>query len=222
MTLLGIRDKTDRQIQLDVLAEIARDFRFRPAEVGVEVDDGIVTLTGTVSSYVKLGQAADIAAGVYGVKDVANKLTVESTTKLDDTKLAQAIRDALCWDVDVPEERIDSIVRDGVVTLKGTVDHWGQRTAARDAIAKISGVRYVNDHVVVSPAPPRGDQQIFDDVKAALRRQLPLQDIDVSVDRGAVTLMGKVPWYGQRQRAEQATWSTPGVRSVVNKILVSV
>ncbi|MBI2014064.1 MAG: BON domain-containing protein [Chloroflexi bacterium] len=220
MTLLGIRDKTDRQIQLDVLAEIARDVRFRPAELGVEVDDGIVTLTGTVSSYVKLGQAADIAAAVYGVKDVANKLTVETATKLDDTRLAQAVRDALRWDVDVPEERIDSIVRDGVVTLKGTVDHWGQRAAARDAVAKIGGVRYVNDHLVVCPAPPRGDHQIFDDIKAALRRQLPTDDIDVAVDRGTVTLMGTVSWYGHRQRAEQAASNTAGVRSVTNKILV--
>ena len=120
----------------------------------------------------------------------------------------------------MPEERIDSIVREGVVTLKGTVDHWGERMAARDAVAKITGVRYVNDHLVVSPAPPRGDQQIFDDIKAALRRRSPVDDIDVAVDRGAVTLMGKVLWYGLRQRAEQAAWSTPGVRSVVNKILV--
>ena len=221
MTLLGIRDKTDRQIQLDVLAEIARDVRFHPTEIGVEVDDGIVTLTGTVSSYVKLGQAADIAAGVYGVKDVANKLTVETST-IDDTKLAQAVRDALRWDAEVPEERIDSLVRDGVVTLKGTVDHGGQRAAARDAVAKIGGVRYVNDHLVVAPAPPRGDHQIFDDIKAALRRQLPVDDIDVAVDRGTVTLMGHAAWYGHRQRAEQAAWSTPGVRAVANKILVRV
>ena len=68
--------KTDKQLQLDVLADIARDFRFKPAEVGVEVDAGVVTLTGTVSSYFKLGMAADIAGDVPGVKDVANKLTV--------------------------------------------------------------------------------------------------------------------------------------------------
>lgn len=61
----------------------------------------------------------------------------------------------------------------------------------------------------------------FDDIKGALRRQLPVDDI-VAVDRGSVTLMGKVPWYGLRQRAEQAARSTPGVNSVVNKILVGI
>ena len=58
MVLTKTAPKTDKQIQLDVLADIARDFRFKPAEIGVEVDAGIVTLTGTVSSYPKLGLAA--------------------------------------------------------------------------------------------------------------------------------------------------------------------
>lgn len=71
MTLTKTSPKTDKQIQLDVLAEIARDNRFKPTELGVEVDAGVVTLIGTVSSYPKLEQAAEIAGDVPGVKDVA-------------------------------------------------------------------------------------------------------------------------------------------------------
>jgi len=90
MTLTQMRPKTDKQIQLDVLAEIARDFRFKPAELGVEVDAGVVTLTGTVTSYPKLALAAEIAGSVPGVKDVANKLTVELAPYAvrDDTRIA--------------------------------------------------------------------------------------------------------------------------------------
>ena len=220
MALLGTRVKTDRQIQLDVLAEFAGDFRFRPTEIGVEVDVGVVTLTGTISSYLKLGQAAELAAGVYGVKDVANKLTVEGIGAHDDTKIAQAVRDTLIWDIDVPEERIDSIVRGGVVTLKGTVDRWAQRQAAHDAVARIRGVAHVNDHLVVAPSV-RGDQEIFEDVRAALRRRLPMDDIDAVVDRGTVTLMGKVATYALRRDAERAAWGIDGVKDVVDKIVVT-
>lgn len=211
--------RTDKQIQLDVLAELERDFRFRPAEVGVEVDNGIVTLTGTVSSFLKLGQAADIAGAVYGVKDVANKLTVASGTARDDTKIAQAVRSALTWDADVPEERIDSVVRDGVVTLKGTVDNGAERKAARDAVSRITGVAQVNDHIVVGPEP-RGDKEIHEDIKAALRRRLPMSDLDAVVDAGMVTLQGTVTTYGRRIDAERVAWNTKGVRSVVNRITV--
>jgi osmotically-inducible protein OsmY len=42
--------KSDHEIQSEVLVELNRDRRLTPAEVGVEVCGGIVTLTGTVSS----------------------------------------------------------------------------------------------------------------------------------------------------------------------------
>jgi len=218
MTLTQTRIKTDRQIQLDVLAELASDSRFKPAEVGVEVDNGVVTLTGTVSSYVKLGLAADLTASVAGVSDVANKLTVAGVEGRDDTTLAQAVRDALRWDVDVPEERIDSIVRDGVVTLKGTVDRWYERTSARQAVSRLTGVRSVNDHIVVAPVT-RTDQEIFDEIKAALLRRLPMDDVDLIVDDGKVTLMGRLRSYGSRMEAESVAWRTRGVKTVINRIV---
>lgn len=104
MTYTKTSPKTDKQIQLDVLAEIARDFRFKPAELGVEVDAGVVTLTGTVTSYPTLALAAEIAGNVPSVKDVANKLTVEIAPHAvrDDTRIAQAVRNALEWDVTPP------------------------------------------------------------------------------------------------------------------------
>ena len=211
--------KTDKQIQLDVLAELDRDFRFRPAEIGVEVDQGVVTLTGTVSSYLKIGQAAELATAVSGVRDIANKLTVQGAPSSDDTQIAKTVRETLLWDADVPEERIESVVRDGVVMLKGTVDYQFQRQATRDAVARLFGVRSVNDHMIVAPKI-RSDREIHDEIKATLRRRLPLEDIAVSVDGGAVTLLGKVERYRSRSEAEQAAWSTSAVKTVLNKIVV--
>ncbi len=219
MTLTRMRIKSDRELQEDVQAELNRDWHFKSAEVGVEVDSGVVTLTGTVSSYLKIGQAADVATKVAGVKDVANKLTVEGSAFSDDTKVAQAVRSALLLDEDVPDARIDSVVRDGVVTLSGTVDHWSQRQAAHDAIARLSGVRSVNNHVVVTPKV-RTDEQIFEEIRAVLRRRLPSFDIDVAVVDAAVTLQGKVSSYPTRYDAEQIAWGTPAVKSVLNKIVI--
>ena len=221
MTLTQTRTKTDKQIQLDVLAEIARDFSFKPAEIGVEVDDGIITLTGTVSSYLKVGAAADIASMVPGVKDVANKLTVTLFgASRDDTAIARAVRNALEWDVTVPEEKIESIVRNGVVTLKGTVDYWYQRKAVADAVARLLGVVSVNNHIVIAP-PIRTDREIHDELKTALQRRFPFEEIDVAVDHGIAILQGPVPTYWIRREVESLTWATHGVKDVTNKLAVT-
>lgn len=214
--------KTDKQIQSDVLAEIARDLRFKPAELGVEVDAGVVTLVGTVSSYSKLALAAELAGDVPGVKDVANKLTVEIAPYAvrDDTRIAQAVRTALEWDVTTPEDRIDSVVRKGVVTLKGTVDFWYERQAAADAVRNLLGVTFVNNHIVIAPGA-RGDAAIQDEVKSALMRRFPLHGLGVVVDRGIATLTGEVFSYPNRREAEKTAWSTPGVKAVTNKIEVA-
>ena len=219
--LTQTRPKTDRLIQLDVLAEIDRDFRFKPAEIGVEVDDGIVTLTGTVSSYLKVGEAADIACLVPGVKDVANKLTVTLVgAPRDDTAIARAGRNAMEWDVTVPEEKIESVVRNGVVTLKGSVDYWYQRKAAADAVAHLLGVVSVNNHIVIAP-PIRTDTEIHDELKAAIARRFPFEGIDVAVDKGATILQGAVPTYQIRREVESLTWATRGVKDVTNKLAVT-
>jgi osmotically-inducible protein OsmY len=222
MTLVRELSKTDHAIQLDVIAEIERDWRFKPAEIGVEVDHGVVTLSGSVSTYLKVGEAADVATRVPGVKDVANKLIVRPPDSIfmDDTKIAQAVRNSLVWDSTVPEERIDSVVRNGVVTLRGTVDYWYQRKSAVDVVKRITGVLNVNDHITVTP-PERTDVQMFDELKAALRRRFPLDRIDATVDHATVTLMGEVPsYYVFRETADLAS-STTGVKHVINKLRIA-
>jgi len=221
MTLLQTRPTTDTQIQLNVLAEFARDLRFKPAEIGVEVDDRIVTLTGTVSSYLKVGEAADVATLVPGVKDVANKLIVApSGAERDDTSIARAVRNALEWDVVIPEEKIESVVRNGVVTLKGRVDHWYERKAAADAVGRLLGVTNVNNHIVVAP-PDRSDREIHDELKATLQRRFPFDDFDVAVDHGVVILQGPVATYRISRELESVTWATRGVKDVMNKLSVT-
>ena len=220
--LTEMRPKTDKEIQLDVLAEIARDGRFKPAELGVEVDAGVVTLIGTVTSYAKLAAAAEVAGDVPGVKDVANKLTVEIAPYAvrDDTRIAQAVRTALEWDATVPEERIDSVVRNGAVTLKGTVDFWYERQAAGDTVRNLLGVKAVNNHIVISP-PGRADVAIQDEIKGALMRRFPLHRLDAVVARGTATLTGEVFSYRNRRAAENIARRTSGVKDVVNKIEVA-
>jgi len=215
--------KSDSQLRRDVIDEIERDWRFKAAEIGVEVDQGIVTLTGTVSSYPKLMTAAEIAADVAGTKGVANGLSVRTPdmTSPNDTELASAVRNALKWDVSVPEEKIEVIVRKGVVTLTGTVDYWFERRAAADRVMSLTGVSAINNHITVVP-PMISDHDIARAIEKSIARRLPLaRHIHVDVKDGHVALSGSVQFYGDRRQAEKASWATEGVRSVENKIIAT-
>ena len=148
--------KTDAQVHHDVLEELKWDSRVDETEVGVEVDKGVVTLTGTVTSWAKRMAAEEAARRVIGVLDVANDIKVKIPGGLSrtDTEIAQAVRHALQWDVFVPEEQISSTVSDGWVTLDGTVERWSQRNDAERAVRNLTGVKGVANRIAVKPISP--------------------------------------------------------------------
>ncbi|HUK63744.1 MAG TPA: BON domain-containing protein, partial [Dongiaceae bacterium] len=148
--------KTDAQIHHDVLEELKWDPRVDETEVGVEVDKGVVTLTGTVTSWAKRVAAQDAARRVIGVLDVANDITVKTPGSLgkSDTEIAQAVRHTLQWDVFVPDEKITSTVTDGWVTLAGTVEQLSERDDAERAVRNLAGVRVVVNKITVKPPTP--------------------------------------------------------------------
>lgn len=146
--------KTDAEIQRAVLDELARDQRLEPNEVGVEVDNSVVTLTGTVSSWARKLAAEEIAHRVVGVLDVANDLVIPSPShRPSDTEIAGTIRQALIRDVLVPEANLQTTVRDGIVTVQGAVDLPSERDEAVWTIRRIAGVCGIDDQIVVRERP---------------------------------------------------------------------
>jgi osmotically-inducible protein OsmY len=219
MTAATIR-RSDLDIHTDVVAELDWDARLDPGEVGVEVDDGVVTLRGTIATYPKLRAAADLAARVPGVRAVVNDLAVRAAEWYDDLSIASGARIALELDPDVPNERIECFVRDGRITLRGSVDHAYQRRAAEAAVARINGMRGLDLEIEVR-GHTRGDAAIQDDVRDALRRRLPWASlVGVAVAEGTVTLSGRVPSLSDRLDAEETAWRGRGVRQVIDHIVV--
>jgi osmotically-inducible protein OsmY len=88
-----------------------------------------------------------------------------------------------------------------------------------DVVAHLLGVVSVNNHIVLAP-PVRTDREIHDELKAALLRRFPFEQIDVSVDKGLVILQGSVPSYRVRREAETITWATHGVKELTTKLNV--
>lgn len=142
---------SDAAIQQSVLRAIARHGGLEASDVGVEVDDGVVTLHGTVSSQAMKQAAQDAAHRAPHVRDVANAIVVKlpGVGRPTDTELAQAVRTALTLQETVPHQRLRTTVSDGWVTLKGTVEHRSQREAAERAVRGVAGVRGCTSAITV-------------------------------------------------------------------------
>ena len=217
--------KTDAQIHHDVLEELRWDTRVKDTDVGVEVDDGVVTLTGTVDTWVARLAAQDAAHRVAGVFDVANEIKVKLAGSYvrDDTDVARAVRHALEWDVLVPHERIQSTVTNGVVTLEGMVDYGNEREDAEHAIRNLIGVQEVKNLIEVRPVPPLlTTANVRAAIQSALERhvQHAAKHIHVAVIDGKVILTGEVPSWAERNAVEGAVRGTHGVRKVENQVLI--
>jgi osmotically-inducible protein OsmY len=213
--------KLDSDIHRDVLRELKWDPRVEETEVGVEVDKGIVTLTGTVSSYAKRVAAEEAAHRVQGVLDVANNIQVKQPGALrrSDTDLAQAVRSALEFHSEVPHERIRTTVSDGLVTLEGEVDAYHQREEAGSVVRYVYGVRDVLNRITVRPASVAAGsiQEEIEDVLERRAERL-AKKIKVAVARGTVTLTGPVQSWEERRAIVAAARYTPGVTAVEDRL----
>ena len=216
--------KTDAQIQQDVLNELKWDTRVEPTDVGVEVHGGVVTLTGTVSSWAKKVAAEEAAHRVSGVLDVANDMIVKiaSSIERDDTQIAAAVREALKWDVFVPDDRIQSTVTGGFVTLKGQVDTYAQRDDAARAVRNLSGVRGVLNQIGVTRAEVTPDI-VRGAIQDALERHADRDaaKIQIDVQGGHVTLYGDVHSWTERKAVLGAVTGTRGVEDVLDHMRIA-
>jgi osmotically-inducible protein OsmY len=216
--------KSDDEIQHDVLRELSWDTRIGPAEVGVQVHHGVVALTGTVSSWAKKIAAEEAAHRVGGVLDVANEMSVRVSDGAapTDSEIAEAVRNALQWDVFVPDNRIASTVTEGNVTLTGLVDTYMQREDAGRAVRNLAGVRIVFNEIAVQ-AGQITPEKLREAIQDALERHADREAarLQIDIEGGRVTLRGNVESWRERAAVVGAVTGTRGVEEVVDRLRIA-
>lgn len=216
--------KTDIEIQKDVLDELKWEPYLNATEIGVAVKNSIVTLSGTVNSYLKKTRAEKAAKRVSGVKAVAEDIEVKYADSLlkNDTEIAETILSALKWHSAINEEKIKVKVEDGVVTLDGEVDWEFQRNSAVMQIENLIGVkRIVNNITIKSGIVPK---ELKQKVNSAFHRSATIdaEKINIEVTGSKVVLTGKVRSWAEKNDAENAVWAAQGVNKVENNLEIDM
>jgi osmotically-inducible protein OsmY len=211
--------KTDSQLKQDIETELRWDPKVNAAQIGVSVDKGAVTLLGAVDTYPQKWAAEDATKRFFGVRAVAQDLSVKilSDHKRTDSEIAAAIQQALKWDVLTPST-VTAKVQNSAVSLEGQVKWNFERDAAEQAVRHLTGVVAVYNSITLKPETSAS--QVKEKIQSALQRQATKDTNSIHVDTsgGKVTLTGHASSWQSIEDAANAAWAAPGVTEVVDQM----
>src|ERR1700684_1404232 len=130
--------RTDQSLRDDVLFELKYDPNLTTAsDIAVAVKEGVVTLSGYVSSYWEKDAAEKAVKRVYGVRGVANDIQVKLSTMRTDPEIARDAVQELESPISIPYDKITVTVKSGWVTLEGSVNWQFQKSLAESSVKKL-------------------------------------------------------------------------------------
>ncbi|MDR6984799.1 osmotically-inducible protein OsmY [Rheinheimera pacifica] len=222
----------------------------RANDLTVTVLDGKATLSGNVEDDVHKDLAGAIAAGVNGISDVDNKITVDADYKtpdrsstrgygdvVDDATITTAIKSKLLWSKHTEGMDTKVVTNAGKVELSGTVATQQAKQQAEKLAKNTDGVRSVDNKLQVSDKTADGkiykkadadkgsviaDSWITTKVKSTFMYSSNVagSDISVNTDKGVVTLAGKVGSGAEQALAIELAQNIRGVKSVASRQLI--
>ncbi|HTR35776.1 MAG TPA: BON domain-containing protein [Bryobacteraceae bacterium] len=225
--------RPDEDIRKDILTALLQDPATESYQISVSVTNGVVALSGSVGSWPESQLAQRVAEGVKGAKEIHNDLTINYLAKRTDEEIAADVEAALRWDIWVNGQLVDVQVKNGNVTLSGSV---GSALVKSRAIqdAWVMGVTSVDaNQVQVDPMLRVGAQRRFrysiasdadiqQAVEAAFRRDPRVAPFspNVRVEDNTVILSGAVGNLKAKMAASQDARDTVGVWWVENYLRV--
>jgi len=139
-------------------------------------------------------------------------------------ELQNDVQDAIRWEPLLRSSDIGVSVKEGIVTLTGTVDGYSKKAEAEEAARNVSGVKVVVEkiEVVFSDANQKGDNEIASEIMNAFKWHwdIPNDKVNVKVEDGWVTLTGELEWNYQKEAAKKTVSNLVGVKGIVNNIMI--
>jgi osmotically-inducible protein OsmY len=217
--------RADESIKKDMVDELCWDSRTDASKIHVEVENGVVTVSGRVPTFHALSIARNAAWRIAGVVRVIDRLTVSLASiplPPDDPEIKSRAESLCAWDPDIDGSEILIGVSGGSVTLEGTVDSYWKKPFVDSKISGIRGVAKIENRLAVVPSKRISDELIARDIMATLDRDSLVDpgDVTVEVRNGVVSLSGNVSSWVSRRSAELDAAHTAGVVDVDNRLNV--
>jgi hyperosmotically inducible protein len=206
-----------------------------PFDIKVETSQGEVTLQGQVPSEEVKAMAGAIALDTAGVKQVHNNLGVNPSAernpeterlgeRVADLEIKTLVSDALSKNAEVGEKRVETEVKNRMVTLSGSVETASQKYAAEQIAWQVPGVQGVKDNLSTTnpqATPESADEKLAHRVEFELysTKAISLKTVQIHAENGTVTLTGTVPSRAEKLLAERIAQSVAGVRKVMNNLV---
>ena len=213
----------DSTVRQDILDELDFEPSIDASDIGVAVENGIVTLTGHVPTFAQKVTVEDVARRVKGVKGIAQEIEVRpfGTNQTADDEIAKRAVNSINWNTSIPDDAVKVKVQKGWVTLTGKVEWQYQKSAAADTVSDLAGVVGVSNQIEIKQRASAFD--VKKRIEDALKRnaEIEAQAIKVNIlDGGKVRLEGRVHAWSERSAAERAAWSAPGVNTVEDRLTI--
>jgi osmotically-inducible protein OsmY len=189
--------------------------------VGVSVNHGVVTLSGQVDTFAEKDLIQNTTLEIDGVRVLADELTVrDNLGAVRDPDIARRVADTVARAVDDAGSTVKVVVRQGVVTLTGTVASPIDHQALVGAVAALPSVARVLDNLRIDPAAAAADIRRAISSRLVHNAQLDSNHIHVDVLNGVATLSGTVRSPDERQQAERVARGAPRIREVRNLLRI--
>jgi osmotically-inducible protein OsmY len=212
----------DRQLRQSVIDELDFEPSINATHIGVAVEDGVVTLTGYVPSFLERCQVERVVRRVKGVRGIVQDLEVRHAggKAASDDELARRALAVLEWDAFIPQGAVQVVVQHGWITLTGEVSWQYQRQAAEESVRRLQGVTSITNNIALLPRASAPDVRAR--IEKALQRHAHVEatGVRVTVENRKVTLEGTVDSLSEREAAENAAWSAPGVQYVEDRLKI--
>jgi osmotically-inducible protein OsmY len=197
--------------------------------LGIQAENGRVHLVGVAGSPAMRDRADEVVAGLMGVREVQNRMTIAPGGARADAPLAEALHRAIAFDGLLEGERVQVMAKGSRVTLAGEVNSAAERRRARvlathagaaqvdtSALAVSGGVR---THAAVSPPDDAIERAVREALAADPR--LHAHRLAVRVQAGEVKLAGTAPTLAEKQLAARVARYVRGVRRVHEHVTVA-
>jgi hyperosmotically inducible protein len=235
LMIAGFLFASDMDKKIEAAAKESYVFRtyFQGDDIQIHSQDGVVTLTGSVSEESHLSLAADTVADLPGVKSVDNRLEVKGgiPEKYSDAWIRMKVKTMLMLHRNLHGANAEIAVSAGLVTLHGEAGSQAEKELTTEYVKDVEGVKDVNNEMTVAKSPHEehktvgefiDDASIKSQIKLALlfHRGTNVFRTDISVEKGVVTVSGKAKSAAEIELVSKRIEDIHGVKTVHNRMII--